>query len=117
MTREELHNEAYEYCERRKDEFIRVINYMEIAEPREKRITELEQKNEQLVKYCKELEVGFLNYKKNYKTKRQKVFDLETRVKNLEKENEQLKRKIGVMQSCHFNSCIGCNDKKCEVKE
>lgn len=31
-------------------------------------------------------------------------------------ENEQLKRKIGVMQSCHFNSCIGCNDKKCEVK-
>jgi hypothetical protein len=38
-------------------------------------------------------------------------------VKDLEKENEQLKRKIGVMQSCHFNSCIGCNDKKCEVKK
>lgn len=36
---------------------------------------------------------------------------------NLQKENEQLKRKIGVMQSCHFNSCIGCNDKKCEVEE
>lgn len=34
----------------------------------------------------------------------------------LYEENEQLKRKIGVMQSCHFNSCIGCNDKKCEVK-
>lgn len=37
-------------------------------------------------------------------------------IEELEKENEQLKRKIGVMQSCYFNSCIGCNDKKCEVK-
>ena len=35
----------------------------------------------------------------------------------LKEKNDQLKRKIGVMQSCHFNSCIGCNDKKCEVKE
>ena len=32
-------------------------------------------------------------------------------------ENEQLKKKIGVMRSCHFNGCIGCNDKKCEVEE
>lgn len=35
----------------------------------------------------------------------------------LKQENEQLKRKIGVMQSCHFNGCIGCNDNKCEVKK
>lgn len=30
---------------------------------------------------------------------------------------EKLEWKIGVMQSCHFNGCIGCNDKKCEVKK
>jgi hypothetical protein len=35
----------------------------------------------------------------------------------LYEENEQLKKKLGVMKSCHFNGCIGCNDKKCEVKE
>lgn len=57
-------------------------------------ITKLEEENEQVVKYCKELEAGFLNYKKNYKTKRQKVFDLETRVRNFEKENEQLKKEL-----------------------
>ena len=54
----------------------------------------MNKENEQLVKYCKELEAGFLNYKKNYKTKRQKVFDLETRVRNFEKENEQLKQEL-----------------------
>lgn len=61
------------------------------------RLTEyqkLQEENEQLRKYCKELEAGFLNYKKNYKTKRQKVFDLETRVKNSKKENQQLKQKF-----------------------
>ena len=41
----------------------------------------------------------------------------EMKIKELEQENEQLKKKIGVMQSCHFNGCIGCNDKKCKVKE
>lgn len=32
-------------------------------------------------------------------------------------ETEKLEWKIGGMQSCHFNGCIGCNDKKCEVKK
>lgn len=35
----------------------------------------------------------------------------------VKEENEQLKRKIGVMQSCHFNGCIGCNSKTCKVGE
>ena len=30
---------------------------------------------------------------------------------------EKLEWKIGAVQSCHFNACIGCNDKKCEVEE
>lgn len=61
---------------------------------------ELQEKNDQLIKYCKELEAGFLNYKKNYKTKRQKVYELETKIENLEKENEKLKSINKKMQCC-----------------
>lgn len=35
-------------------------------------ITKIEEENEQLVKYCKELEAGFLNYKKTIKPKDKK---------------------------------------------
>lgn len=50
----------------------------------------MNKENEQLVKYCKELEAGFLNYKKNYKTKRQQVYEMEIKIENLEKENTEL---------------------------
>ena len=39
------------------------------------------------------------------------------KIEQLKAQIERLKRKMGVMQSCYFNSCIGCNDKKCEVEE
>lgn len=43
--------------------------------------------------------------------------EVKEKIKELEQENKRLKNKIGVMQSCHFNSCIGCNSETCEVKE
>ena len=45
------------------------------------------------------------------------IYELRKKNEQLKAQIEQLKRKMGVMQSCYFNSCIGCNDKKCEVKE
>lgn len=63
--------------------------------------------------YCHDIFDQYCNLFKGYKN----CDKNDCEVLKILKENEQLKRKIGVMQSCHFNSCIGCNDKKCEVKE
>lgn len=62
--------------------------------------------------YCHDIFDQYCNLFKGYKN----CNKCDCEVLKILKENEQLKRKIGVMQSCHFNSCIGCNDKKCEVK-
>lgn len=32
-------------------------------------------------------------------------------------ENKQLKQQITKIKTCHFNGCIGCTHKNCEVKE
>lgn len=75
---------------------------------------DLEKENEQLVKYCKELEAGFLNYKKNYKTKRQQVYEMEIKIKSLEKENEQLKQQIKLYKEMlNRNPCVKIPDWHC----
>ena len=38
-------------------------------------------------------------------------------IKRLEKVNEQLKQQKKIMKECCFNSCLGCTNKICEVKE
>ena len=35
----------------------------------------------------------------------------------LKKENEQLKQQKKTMKECYFNSCLGCENKNCEVKK
>lgn len=63
--------------------------------------------------YCHDIFDQYCNLFKGYKN----CDKSDCEVLKILKENEQLKKKIGVIQSCHCNGCIGCDDKKCEVKE
>lgn len=78
--------------------------FSSVVESQVKKITELE--NEFVMKIFRNLHIDT-----------DVLMKQKAEIDRLSFENEQLKRKIGVMQSCHFNSCIGCNDKICEVKK
>ena len=62
---------------------IEIVVFQDLSWVRLTEYQKIKEENDQLVKYCKELEAGFLNYKKNYKTKRQQVYEMEIKIENL----------------------------------
>ena len=107
MTKEELKQEAEEYALANRSMCVEGDNanllkevFIDVAEPREKQIAELEQKLEQTEK-------DLADYQFNYPT-----------IKELEKENAELKKQIHKMRNC-FNckhekdACINpCSPKR-----
>jgi len=92
MSKEDLEKEAKVYAnaiERKASKEIVKIAYMDAAEPREKRIADLEQKLEQTEK-------DLADYQFNYPT-----------IKELEKENAQAKeiiKKLLILKNDHFGN-------------
>ena len=91
MTNEELEKKAKNYAEEQEKDCILGV-YDDTAE--------LEYDKGYNIGYVNGLEEGYI-----------------AGAKEMQKENEQLKAKLRTIKTCHFNGCIGCTHKDCEVKK